>query len=129
VFGRVAALLVMSMVGAGLLASCSTGGGNSSDLGSGSQPANYRVLCGKIAQLPDSAALLQRVDVRDPVQFKKVLDEAVNQYVATLDDIAARVEPKLRSTVAEVRKLVLDHKFGEATDARVPLDTWTADNC
>src|SRR6476619_1224615 len=49
---------------AGALTACSTGGGSSSDLGSGTQPQNNRVLCSLIGQLPDTAGLLQRVDVR-----------------------------------------------------------------
>ncbi len=111
------------------LGACSTGGGGAGDLGSGTQPVNNRVVCGLIGQLPGSAAPLEHADVRDPVTFTKALDTAVAQYVAKLDEVALRVDPKLKSTVSEVRRLVLAHKFNEASDARVPLDTWTADNC
>ncbi|HEY3834840.1 MAG TPA: hypothetical protein VGO03_21305 [Acidimicrobiia bacterium] len=112
-----------------VLAACSTGGGGGSDLGSGTQPVNNRVVCGYVAQLPNSAAALQRADVRDPAQFSTVLDTAVKQYVATLDQIAPLIDPKLKSTVSNVRKLVVAHEFAQANDARVPLDTWTADHC
>ena len=110
-------------------AACSTGGGGAGNLASGTQPQNYGVLCGLIAQLPAAATQLQRVDVRDPGPFKTTLDNAVQQYVGILDQIAPRVDSKLKSTVSEVRRLVLAHRFGDAGDARVPLDTWTADHC
>jgi hypothetical protein len=58
-----------------------------------------------------------------------VLNDAVKQYVATLDAIAPRVNANLKSTVKQVRQLVLAHRFSDATTARVPLDTWTADHC
>jgi hypothetical protein len=111
------------------LAACSTGGGGGSDLGSGTQPVNNGVVCGYVAQLPNSAAALQRVDVRDPAQFATALDNAVKQYVATLDQIAPLVDSKLKPTVSDVRRLVMAHQFAQADTARVPLDTWTADHC
>ena len=111
------------------LAACSTGGGGGSDLGSGAQPVNNRVVCGYVAQLANSATALQRVDVRDPAEFSKALDTAVKQYVATLDQIAPLVGAKLEPTVTDVRKLVEAHQFAQADTARVPLDTWTADHC
>jgi hypothetical protein len=82
-----------------------------------------------IAELPSSAAALQRADVRDPATFTAVLNNAVKQYVATLDEITPRVDSQLKTTVAQVRRLVLAHDFNAASDARVPLDTWTADHC
>jgi hypothetical protein len=114
---------------AALGAACSTGGTGAGNLASGTQPPNNGALCGLIGQLPAAAAQLQRADVRNPQTFSTALDNAVKQYVGTLDQIATRVDPKLRPTVAEVRRLVLAHRFNDATDARVPLDTWTADHC
>src|SRR4051794_39184427 len=77
---RVSAMVLC--VGALVAASagCSTGGGGAGDLGANTQPPNNRVACSLIAQLPDSASLLQRVNVRDPETFNRVLDEAVGQY-------------------------------------------------
>ena len=116
-----AALLVVAAT------ACSTGGGDA--LGSGTQAPDNGVLCGYIAQLADSATALQQVDVRDPTTFTKSLDDAVHEYVQTLDQIAPRVDANLKSTVRQVRSLVLAHRFADATAARVPLDTWTADHC
>jgi hypothetical protein len=118
---------VVALLGAA--AACSTGGSGAGDLGSGTQPADNSALCGLVAQLPDAAAALERADVRDPATFTTTLNTAVQQYVATLDQISKRADSKLRGTVTEVRRLVLAHQFSAATAARVPLDTWTADHC
>ena len=112
-----------------ILAGCSTGGSGGSDLGSGTEPANNAALCNLIAQLPQSAAKVQNVDLRDPAAFAKAIDNAVKEYLSTLDQISSRVDSKLQPVVKQVRALVVAHKFVEAGNARVPLDTWTADHC
>ncbi len=112
-----------------IAAGCSTGGSSSSDLGTGTEAANTQAVCNLIAQLPQSAALLQQADLRNPQTFSKDLDAAVKQYLGILDQIETRVDSKLLPTVKQVRSLVAGHHFAEAGDARVPLDTWTADHC
>ncbi len=116
-------------LGVALLGACSTGGSSGGDLGGIKQPANNRVLCGLIASLPDAGSALQTADVRDPAKFTQALNAAVTAYVATLDDIAGRVDNSLKTTVADVRRLVLAHRFADAIDARIQLDTWIADHC
>jgi hypothetical protein len=115
--GQRAAACVLALVAA----ACSSGSAGSSKGGNGA--------CALITKLDDTAAVVARADVSDPTAFKKTLDNAVAQYLATLRSLRPRVPPAVQKSVDRVIADVQQLRFDDARSDRSELDDYAEHEC
>lgn len=114
---RGAVPLLLSLV----LAACGGGGGG------GAQGADR--VCPLMQRLHDSAEIVAEVDVSDPDQFLTALDDAVAEYVTTLDGLAEVAPDDLRDDLTKLRSAVEQLRFDDAIAAQSPLDEYAEQHC
>jgi hypothetical protein len=115
--GQRAAACVLAVV---TLAACSSGPEGSSN-GNGA--------CALIAKLDDTAAAVARADVSDPTAFRRTLDDAVAQYLATLRALRPRIPPAVQNSVDRVIADVQQLRFDDAQSDRAELDDYAEHEC
>jgi hypothetical protein len=114
---QASALTLLTLVA---LPACSRGSGASSK-GNGA--------CALIAKLDDTAATVARADVSDPAAFKKTLDVAVAQYLATLHALRLRVPADAQRSVDRVIADVQQLRFDDARTDRADLNDFATREC
>ena len=85
--------------------------------------------CALIAKLDHTAATVARADVADPVTFKKTLDAAVAQYLATLRSLRPRVPADAQRSVDRVIADVQQLRFDDARTDRAELNDYAEREC
>ena len=85
--------------------------------------------CALIAKLDDTAANVARADVSDPAAFKKTLDAAVAQYLATLHALRPRVPADAQRSVDRVIADVQQLRFDDARADRADLNDYATREC
>lgn len=109
--------LLLSLV----LSGCGGGGG-------GAAESADRV-CPLMQRLHASAEIVAAVDVADPDQFVPALDDAVAEYVMTLEGLAEVAPAELRDDLTTLRAAVEQLRFDDAIAARAPLDEYAGRHC
>ncbi len=120
---RLALLSVALVVGLAPVG-CSAGGGG----GIGGAAAE-EAACPLIERMRSAGDLVAEADVADPEAFEKALDDAVADYLSTLDALVDVVPEELANELGTLRASVEQYRFDDATAARAPLDEWAADTC
>ena len=115
--GRWAAACLLALVA---VPACSSGSKTSSK-GNGA--------CALIAKLDATAATVARADVSDPAPFKKTLDAAVAQYLATLHSLRPRVPADAQRSVDRVIADVQQLRFDDASTDRAELNDYAEREC
>ena len=118
------ALLVPAAAPA-VLAACSGGG----DGGGVAGPDGSEAACPLMERLRSAGDQVESADVADPVAFEQALDDAVADYLSTLDALAEVVPEDLEADVETVRSSVEQYRFDDAVEARASLDEWVGDSC
>jgi hypothetical protein len=85
--------------------------------------------CRTARNLPDVAVDFVDVSVDDPTAFEDSLRDAVDRYLAALDDLATNAPDDLRKDISTLRSAVDQYKFADAFDAKEPLDVYVAEHC
>jgi hypothetical protein len=85
--------------------------------------------CALIAKLDDTAATVARADVSDPATFKKTLDTAVAQYLATLRSLRSRMPADAQRSVDRVIADVQQLRFDDARTDRGELNDYAERKC
>jgi hypothetical protein len=111
---------------AGLAAQCSGGGGGGTRtaLGESSDAA-----CTLIDRLAETAQVVEKADISDPEAFQSALDDAVAEYVATIDDLRSAVPGSLHDDLDRLQAAVEQYDFDDALAARASLDEYAAAEC
>jgi len=122
---RSAAIGAVALMGGLLLSACSTGGGS----GIGGGVAAEDAACSLIERMQSAGDLVAVADVADPAAFDSALDDAVTDYLSTLDSLAEVVPDRLDGDMEVLRSSVEQYRFDDAVAARAPLDAWSADVC
>lgn len=86
-------------------------------------------VCPLMQRLHDSAEIVAAVDVGDPDQFLPALDDAVAEYVMTLEGLAEVAPAELRDDLTTLRAAVEQLRFDDALAARAPLDEYAGRHC
>jgi hypothetical protein len=110
---------------AGLAAQCSGGGGG----GPGALGSSSEVACTLIGRLAETAQVVEKADISDPEAFQSALDDAVAQYVATIDDLRSAVPEHLRDDLDRLQAAIEQYDFEDALAARAPLDEYAKAEC
>lgn len=118
------AILSTALVGGLALGACSGGGG--SGIGGA---ATEEVACPLVERLRSAGDLVALADVADPAAFESALDDAVADYLSTLDALADVVPEGLALDVKTLRSSVEQYRFDDAVTARAPLDAWAVETC
>lgn len=104
-----------------VLSGCGGGGG-------GVAESADRV-CPLMKRLHDSANIMAAVDVADPDQFHAALDDAVAEYVTTLDRLAEVAPEDLHDDVTTTRSAVEQLRFDDAIASQAPIDEYADRHC
>ena len=118
------AILFAALVAGLASAACSSGGGS----GIGGAAAE-EAACPLIERLRSAGDLVAGADVADPAAFDSALDDAVADYLSTLDALADVVPEGLALDLETLRASVEQYRFDDAVAARAPLDAWAAETC
>lgn len=119
------AILTAALVGGLTLGACSGGGGG----GVGGGAAAEDAACPLVERLRSAGDLVAGADVADPAAFEIALDDAVADYLSTLDALADVVPEGLARNLKTLRSSVEQYRFDDAVTARAPLDAWAAETC
>lgn len=122
---RPAILAVVLPVALASLAGCSGGG----DGGGVAGPDGSEAACPLMERLRSAGDQVESADVADPVAFEQALDDAVADYLSTLDALAEVVPEDLDGDVETMRASVEQYRFDDAVEARASLDEWVGDSC
>ena len=117
--------LLVPAAAAAVLAACSGGG----DGGGVAGPDGSEAACPLMERLRSAGDQVESADVADPVAFEQALDDAVADYLSTLDALAEVVPEDLEADVETVRSSVEQYRFDDAVEARASLDEWVGDSC
>jgi hypothetical protein len=119
-------LLAASLiVSAGALgAGCSGGGSDNVDPLAGPNGA-----CPLLTRMADTAASVEQADLSDPQAFDEVLEAAVMEYNATLDDLRDSLPDDLDDTLDRLEAAMEQYDFDEALRVRAPLDAYAEAEC
>lgn len=104
------------------VSACSGGGAGGSDL-------ETKAACGLIVRLAESAEPVEEADIADPARFEAALDEAVGQYVATIDELRPLVPDDLDDDLDRLKAAASQYRFEDAVAARVALDEYAQATC
>jgi hypothetical protein len=85
--------------------------------------------CPLFARLDDAVASVAQANVADPVAFNRTFDEAVQNYVATLQSLRPEVPAELRGDVDRLQAAVDQRNFQDAAGARISLDAYASSHC
>jgi hypothetical protein len=85
--------------------------------------------CKAARKLPDAAADFESASVDDPAEFEASLRAAVDEYLAALDNVAAKAPAQVEQDVSVLRSAVDQYKFADAMEAKEPLDIYIAEHC
>ncbi|MCZ7535742.1 MAG: hypothetical protein M5T61_07300 [Acidimicrobiia bacterium] len=118
----VARLLVLGAVVTGLVA-CS---GDNDGI---AETAAEEVACPLMERLRAAGDTVASADLSDPVAFDQALDDAVADYLSTLDSLAEVVPEELQADLATLRSSVEQLRFDDAVAARAALDGWVGGRC
>jgi hypothetical protein len=106
------------------VSACSGGGGASGD-----SDLRTKAVCGLMVRLAESAEPVEEVDVADPARFETALDEAVGQYVATVDELRELVPDELDDDLDQLEAAASQYRFEDALAARIALDEYAQATC
>ena len=118
-----AASLVVVSAGA-LGAGCSSGGSDDVDPLAGPNGA-----CPLLTRMADTATQVEQADLSDPEAFDEVLEAAVIEYTATLDDLRDSLPDDLDDTLDRLEAAMEQYDFDEALRVRAPLDAYAEAEC
>ena len=110
---------------AALGAQCSGGGGG----GAAALSESPEAACNLIDRLAETAQLVEKADISDPEKFQRALDDAVEQYVGTIDDLRTATPERLHDSLDRLQAAVEQYDFDDAMAARGPLDEYAKDEC
>jgi hypothetical protein len=91
--------------------------------------ANKGSACAVIVRLDQTAAVVARADVSDPVAFQKSLAAGVAQYLSDLGTLKPLVPADVQITLDRVAGDVQQLRFQDASNDRAALDTYAATHC
>ena len=111
-------------MGAVALAACSGGGGDDLDPFEGPNAA-----CPLLARMADTATAVEQADISDPAAFDEILEAAVMEYTAILDDLRDTVPDELDDTLDRLEAAMEQYDFDEALRVRAPLDAYAEAEC
>lgn len=108
--------MLMSLV----LAGCGGGGGvaESADR-----------VCPLMKRLHDSGKIMAEADLADPDHFLAARDDAVAEYVTTLDRLVEVAPDDLRDDVTTTRSAVEQFRFDDAVASQAPIDEYADRHC
>lgn len=105
------------------LSACAGGGGGPGEGGSA------RDLCALYDRLGETATQVEQADVSDPERFEASLQSAVDQYVASVEDLREVAPDELHEDLDRLGAAAAQFRFDDALDARVSLDEYAAERC
>jgi hypothetical protein len=82
-----------------------------------------------VAKLDEIADGVARADVHDPDEFKKTLDDAVQEYVTNVRSLRAAAPRELGASLDRVESDVRQFRFDAARTDRARLDAYAARTC
>ena len=110
---------------AALGAQCTGGGGG----GPASLSESSDVACTLIDRLAETGQLVEKADISDPEEFQSALDDAVREYVSTIDDLRPATPARLHESLDRLQAAVEQLDFEDAMAARAPLDEYAQTEC
>jgi hypothetical protein len=105
-------------------AACS-GGGDAAEAGG----AGDRAVCDLLERLDRTGERVANADAADPTAFEAALSDAVEEYLAVLDELHDAVPAELRDDVERLRVAVEQYRFADGVDARAELNAHGAESC
>ncbi len=91
--------------------------------------ATEEVACPLMERLRSSGETVASADLSDPEAFDRALDDAVADYLSTLDSLAEVVPENLQGDLATLRSSVEQLRFDDAVASRAALDQWIDGRC